>query len=80
MTAVTTVSIALSATATTVGPFGVLLLLMPLLLLGAGIVLAEPSGPGIRWISIVRGPVPATIPARGSRARCSGGHRLGVLA
>lgn len=55
----TTVLYALTDTATTLGPAGLLLALMPLLVLVAGIALAEPEGAPIRWIRIeTTGPRP----------------------
>jgi hypothetical protein len=48
----TTAVLALTDTATTLGPAAVLLALMPLLLLLAGIAVAEPGGGSIRWIRI----------------------------
>lgn len=74
----TTVFSALGETATTLGPVAVLLALMPLLLLVAGIVLAEPEGAPIRWIRIeTTGPRPGPAGHRPPLARR---HPTGVPA
>jgi len=62
----TTALYALGEAATNLGPIPTLLALMPLLLLAAGLALAEPGGGSIRWIRIETQPPRAPRPAPSS--------------
>lgn len=60
----TTLPAAISGSAARVlldaGPAAVILALLPLLLLVAGVILAEPGGPPIRWTRLVAATSPTT--------------------